>query len=137
MAELTVKVGNLVEAQRAINNILTASQPTPDNPMPKRIPATAAYWLQKAARVIMEESTQFEKARLALIERLGFEKSEDGTRFNIPPERAEEWSKEYLTLLDVETEVHLRKVALADVVNLELTPADMWALDWLIEAGDG
>lgn len=120
MAQLKITLKNVIESQQAIQNLL-----------PQKLSPRVAYWLAKASRVIMDEGKNFDAARLSLLDK-SFEKSEDGTRYDIPEDKRAGFQKEFDELLSTEIEVSLRQLTLDELKGVEISVLDMMTIEWLI-----
>ncbi len=89
-----------------------------------------AYVIGKNLRVVTEEFKEYDSARIALLKELGT--LEEGTNRYELGDNQDEFEHRHQELIETEIEVNLRTLTLAEADHLELTPADMLRIDWMI-----
>jgi hypothetical protein len=117
-----MKLGQVVSSISALNNLAS-----------EKMKAKQAY---RVSRVLMEANghlDSFNSARDKAIEKYG-EKNDDG---NIAVDQKSKGFKKFTdelnALFDEEIEMKFNKIKLKEIGNLEVSVADMVALDWLID----
>ena len=100
------------------------------NPTPK-----ACYWFGKMARLFSEEVKHVEEMRTMLIEELGIENEETGTKY-IPREEEEimaDFLNKFGDVLAEEIDLPLRKIKVSEFGECPVTIGIMSAMDFMIE----
>lgn len=105
----------------------------------KQLKARCAYTVGKLMKQAENEITSFNEARADLIKKYG-EKDVNGElvtaengNVKIPNEVLADFNKEFKELLDTEIEINSNKIQMADLENVNFTPAEMAQLDEFIE----
>lgn len=111
---------------------LLIAQPVLQRLNNEKMPAKLAYAMAKNFRLVNQELEDFEKARTKMLED-NFEKSEDGSRFVIPPEREAEAQKMFDELINTEVDLKVYEIPSEWMTDqLMLTPGEAMAIEWLI-----
>ena len=115
-----MKLGKLKQADESLKKLLTAD-----------LPVQEAYKLSRVVARISEELTAAEKIRNDLVMKKYGVKKDD--KFAVPPEKLEEFYKEYNTLLDVEVDIPIVKIKLDSLNGAKLSAVDLHNLDFIFE----
>ena len=117
-----MKLGQVVSSVSALNNLAS-----------EKMKAKQAY---RISRVLMEANSHLESfngAREKAIEEYG-EKDDDGNMaIDQDSKNFKKFTDEINALLDEEVEMKFNKIKLKEISSLEVSVADMVALDWLID----
>jgi hypothetical protein len=108
-----------------------------------KIPARAGFILAQNLEMISKLAETYEKQRVKLVEEFA-EKDADGKPVTVPaengrtnikldPARVVEFNKQFEELLNVETELALKKIKLDDIGAVELTTGELANILWLID----
>lgn len=100
-------------------------------------PPLIAYRIQKNIRALEPDASAYEKARQELIRDKYGVKSSDvngGERYDVPPEKFEEFTGELKPLQDQELEIPILTIPLEAIV--QITPVELMALEWMFETGE-
>jgi hypothetical protein len=117
---MQVTLRNLLESKEALSRLV--AQPAPGK---------LAYRLAKVAKAVKAELDTYESARRPLCERLG-ELNEDKSAFEFKGDNAEAFKREHDELLAEETKLDVGHLNVDDLGNLQISGADLLALEWLI-----
>ena len=117
-----MRLGELVASFNALNNLSQG-----------KMKAKQAYRL---SRVLMEASSHYESfndIREKAVAKFG-KKNEDGN-YEVDPKSKDfkKFDAEMSALLDEEVDMKFDRIKLSEIGNIEVTVADMVALDWLID----
>lgn len=119
---MKIKLRDLVNSQTSLEKLGTS----------KTVPAKTKYAIGRIVGFVAEELKGYERVRIETCQKFGTV-SEDGLRFNIPPESRVEFDAELTELLDAEITTPIQQLKFFDVSNDEnLTALDYRALSWLI-----
>lgn len=110
---------------------MLANQMTWRELMARKMPAKVAYALAKNIRKIDTELELYSSTRTKLLGD-NWKKTEDGTKYDIPPEDEAKWQEMHKELLETEVTLDLHTIDFPQIENLEFTPAEMLALDFMI-----
>jgi hypothetical protein len=117
---MQVTLRTLLESRDALSRLI--AQPAPGK---------LAYRLAKVAKAVKGELETYESARRPLCERLG-ELNEERSAFEFKGDNAEAFKREHDELLAEEANLDLGHLSVDDLGNLEISGADLLALEWLI-----
>lgn len=93
----------------------------------------ASYDISKRLKVINDELEIFDKARIDKVKELsGGKLKEDGKSYDIAEEDLKKLNEELKDLLDKEIDINIAPINLADFGNVEIEPAHLLNLDFLI-----
>jgi hypothetical protein len=118
--QIELTLGALLNSQAALSSLAGL-----------RVPIQATFKLAKVAKAVNSELQTFEETRRGLCERLGKIRA-DKSEYEIPPENREEFEVEFKTLLDTPVELPGSPLRSAELGKVELSAADLLALEWLI-----
>lgn len=110
---------------------MIANQPVWRGLMGQKMPAKVAYALAKNVRKIETELALYNETRLKLLAE-NWPKSEDGSRFEIPSEDEAKWEVMLNDLVDVEVDLDAHMVDFGAFDSVDLTPAEVLALEFMI-----
>ena len=99
------------------------------------VKARIAFTLGKISRLIDPELKAYDEARVKLLKELGIVSDADPQRYELG-DNAEKFVAELNDLLAQEVEIDFRPVPFADIEKVEISAADVLALDWLITDGE-
>jgi len=120
---MNVKLGTLVEATQALNELGTA-----------KLPAKAAYRVAKAIEKIGGHVKTFESVRAETIKRYG-EEQENGN-FMVPQDKVQAFMDELNPLIDEDIELDIHPIDVEMLGDeLMMSPASMFQLSFLWETG--
>lgn len=88
----------------------------------------AAYWIGRAAKKIISEFKQLEKAREVLLKKYDAQKGKP-----LAPDREEDFKKEFDELLKEEIEISIDKIKFDQLREVKFSPKELSSLDWLVE----
>lgn len=105
----------------------------------KQLPVRSSYAIAKNIETINNELKIFEKEKMKIINEYA-EKDENGenkilnNRFVFKQDTEDECNKKYNELLDIETEINIRKININDLIdsNVNFTPSELVDLDFMI-----
>ena len=117
---MKLRLRELVIAQEALQRLLTLE-----------LPAAASFKIARAAKPVQAELQNYERQRVALVQRLGEDAGQGQTR--VLPERAVEFNEEMNALLDVDVELEIRKIDIDILGEATIRAADLMALWFLFE----
>ena len=111
-----------------------------------KVPARAAFVLAQNLKLIADLAQTYEKARSDLVVKYAHRNEAgelvrpvDSTgkvmedSMKVAPDKLTDYYRELQDLLEVETELNIKKVKLSDVGNVELSVGQMSQLLWLID----
>ena len=116
---MKITIEQMVNATGALNWLST-----------EKLPTNYSFMVKRLLRAIAPESQTYEQSRIETLEQYG-EKTEDGQRFDIPPENVVRFREAMTALLAVEIEVP--DTTIPSSIWEEIEPAYLMQLDWLIE----
>lgn len=123
MIETTL--GTLVQAEPALSRLAEA-----------RLPARVSYRVARLIRAVGVEVGHFSQEKTKLLKELGQPEGParpDGTQsFTVAPERAEEWVRRVTELAAVDVRIELTPIALTDLGDHAMSPADLLTLGPLV-----
>lgn len=99
--------------------------------MARKMPAKVAYALAKNVKKIEAELSLYNETRLKLLAE-NWPKSEDGAKFEIPPEDEEKWAQMLAELVDVEVDLDAHMVDFGAFESVDLSPNEVLALEFMI-----
>ena len=99
------------------------------------IPAKANFFLQKNIATISNAAQDIEKARLEIAKHYG-ELNEEKQAYDIPQDKLEDASKELNELFNIEQELEIKTFSIDALGNVELTPAQMQTMMFMISEED-
>lgn len=102
-------------------------------PSMRALPARVSYALVRNTNTLRSIVEDIEKVRYDIVTRYGTQDEEDATKFMIAPENIEIAQKELTSLETTETHVDLVSLDIKDFDGIELTPAEMDALMFMLE----
>jgi hypothetical protein len=98
-----------------------------------KLAAKPAYTLAKFLRKAGNHVEDFDKARLALLKQYG-EPAEDGQSYIFPDDdKRTEYNKQVETLLVEEVEIEVNPVCLSDLKHVDVSPASIAPVLFLIQ----
>lgn len=105
----------------------------------RSLPIKASYAISKNLLKLEKEVEAYNLEREKLLNKYA-EKDEAGQRKvnengNVPikKEHIEDWNREITELLDIEVEINIHKFDLAVLDNIEISPQELMAIDFMIE----
>lgn len=96
------------------------------------IPAKANFFLQKNIASLSAATQEIEQARLNIAKQYGI-LDETNEQYKIPAEKIEDANNELNELFRIEQELDIKTFSISDLGNIELTPAQMQAIMFMIE----
>jgi hypothetical protein len=117
---MQVTLRSLLESSDALSRLI--AQPAPGK---------LAYRLAKVAKAVKAELETYESARRPLCARLG-KLNEDRSAYEFEGENKEAFKREHDELLAVEANLDVGHLSVDDIGNLQISGADLLALEWLI-----
>lgn len=97
------------------------------------LPIKINFYLQKNKKTLMDLAMDVEQARTSVAQKYGT-LTEDGTKFEIPPEHIETVSKELTELFSLEQDVQIYTVNIDSFSDdLTITTAQMEAIMFMID----
>ena len=97
-----------------------------------KMPVRINFYLQKNIQLIRQAAEEIEMARLNIAASFGTP-NEEGTGYNIAPDKIAEVNKELNDLFNLEQELNLHIFKLSDFDNIELTFQELSAIMFMIE----
>lgn len=94
--------------------------------------AKVAYRLSKIVRKVDQELQDFEKARVALVEKYARDVDEDGNK-TVPPENISMFVKEVEELLNLEVDLDIPLIPLSWLEDVQLTTEQMILIEFAID----
>lgn len=98
----------------------------------KYIPVKANFTLQKNAGVLAAAAQEVEKSRLEVAQHYGTLNEEAG-RYDIPADKIVEVQTELDNLFAIEQDLPIKTLSIEAFGNVELTPAQMQAIMFMID----
>lgn len=125
---MKIQLGKIVNSKDALGRLLG-----------EKFPVKTAYIIQKNFRAVESELKSYEEQRSKLIvEKYGVQEinaeGEKTESWKVPDDRMISFSREMSELFSVELELPLMKVKLPD--TCEISPSDIYLLDWMIDFDD-
>lgn len=125
---MKIQLGKVVNSKDALGRLLT-----------EKFPVKTAYIIQKNFRAVESELKSYEEQRSKLIvEKYGVQEinaeGEKTESWKVPDDRMVSFSREMSELFSVELELSLSKVKLPE--TCEISPSDIYLLDWMIDFED-
>jgi hypothetical protein len=117
---MKITVGELKIAIEALHKLITV-------PLPIKV----SYYLSKTVKVIEEELSHLENARIKLVEKYG-EKNEKGET-NVILDNYPKFYEELRQILAEEVDINIRPIKLSDIIDVKLSTIDILALGQLLE----
>jgi hypothetical protein len=117
---MKITVGELKIAIEALHKLITV-------PLPIKV----SYYLSKTVKVIGEELSHLENARIKLVEKYG-EKNEKGET-NVILDNYPKFYEELRQILAEEVDINIRPIKLSDIIDVKLSTIDILALGQLLE----
>ena len=96
------------------------------------IPAKVNFYLQKNMNKIATAAQEVEQARLEVAKQYGV-LAEDGSGYSIPEDRIPQANQELNDLFSIEQELEIKTFSIEDLGSVELTPAQMQAIMFMID----
>lgn len=97
-----------------------------------KLPVRINFFLQKNIQIIQNLAQEIETARLEIARHFG-ELNEEGTTYNISPEKMTAAQQELTDLFNLEQEVNIHIFGLDDFDGIELTTQQLSAIMFMIE----
>lgn len=97
-----------------------------------KMPVRIGFYLQKNIQQIQQAFEYIDQSRLNIGARFGV-LNEQGTGYDIPPEKLNEANRELNTLFELEQEINIHKFKLEDFEGIDLTFQEMSAIMFMIE----
>lgn len=97
-----------------------------------RLPVRANFFLQKNIKTLRELMLEIERERITIGKKYGVF-DPDTESYQIPEENREEVRREMDALYDIEQEVEIRTVSIADFGECNLTTGQMEAILFMVE----
>lgn len=97
-----------------------------------KLPVRINFFLQKNIQEIQRLAQEIDAARISVAKEFG-ELNEEGSAYNIPPEKMEAAQKELNDLFALEQNANIHIFKLDDFDNIELTPQQLSAIIFMIE----
>ena len=113
-------LGILKQSEQALSKLMNAN-----------LDIKTAYTLGRIANKIGQELKSTENLRIKLVEKYG--DKDDKGKHVVPEDKKEEFWAEYSELLEVEVELNFNKITLEKLAKVNMTPADMVYINYLIE----
>src|SRR5258705_13651680 len=117
---MQVTLRNLLESSAALSRLIA-------HPASGKL----AYRLAKVAKAVKAELETYESASRPMCERLG-ELNEERSAFEFKGENAEAFKREHDELLAEEANLDVGHLTVDDLGSLQISGADLLALEWLI-----
>ncbi len=117
-----MKLGQIVSSISALSNLAS-----------EKMKAKPAY---RISRVLMEANSHldsFNSARDKAIEKYGKKNDDGNIAIDQDSKNFKKFTDEINALVDEEVEMKFNKIKLKEISSLEVSVADMVALDWLID----
>lgn len=118
---MKMKLTNLVNSLQVINKILNSD----------KLPIRDAYRLSKSIQKIQEELQNFDKFRIELIKKYGYETG-DGN-YQIKSEFENNFRQEIDELLNTEVEIGVSPITLESLSKVNLSAIELSLIDHIIE----
>ena len=114
---MKVKIGTIVSTAEPITRLMT-----------EKMAISVAFKLKQTLALLQEQIKTYDETRVELINKHG----KDG---EIKPESKNfnKFVNEMEELLATEVKLDVEKISQSDLNKIEITPADLMALEWLIE----
>ena len=96
------------------------------------LPVKINFFLQKNIQVVMKAGQEIEEARINIAKTFGT-LNEDGSAYNIAPEKMSIAQRELNDLFNLEQDLNIHMFKLDDFDNIELTCDQMSAIMFMIE----
>jgi len=116
---MNVQVGKVVASVEALQRLVA-----------EKVPALTAFKLARITRQVETVIGDFEKARIGLVKQYG-EPQEDGSA-TVKPENIPAFQAEFSQLIESEVALEFEPVKLESLGDIQLTTADMLALDYML-----
>lgn len=98
------------------------------------MPIAACFSIEKNKATLRSLGEEVEKTRYQIIQRYG--EVEEGGDFKVPENKIAEANEELFALLSIEQEVKIYTFKIEELKNVELTPAQMKAIMFMIDEGE-
>ena len=115
-----MKLRDLVVAREALGRFLALE-----------LPAATAFKIARATRPVQAELQNYERQRVALVQRLGEDAGQG--QIMVLPEKSAEFNEEMNALLDVDVELEIRKIDIGIFGETNIRAADLMVLWFLFE----
>ena len=102
------------------------------NEMTVYIPAKANFFIQKNVVLVRAAASEIEQTRMRIAQQYG-ELDEEKNAYYVSPENLDAANKEMAELFSIEQELDIKKISIEDLGNVELTPAQMQSLMFMID----
>ena len=96
------------------------------------IPIKANFFIQKNFDTLSKRMKEIEQMYMIICKKYGQVNEEDGN-VQVPPEKKEVFLQEYENLFSIEQDLDIKTIKLEDLGDIELTPAQMQAIMFMIE----
>lgn len=114
-----------------IYNIVTAYKEVFQN-FNQYLPVKVNFYLQKNMNVLAAAAQEVEQARLEVAKQYGI-LAEDGSGYSIPEDRIPQANQELNDLFSIEQELEIKTFSIEDFGSVELTPAQMQVIMFMID----
>lgn len=104
----------------------------------KQLPVKVSYSIAKNISKIESELKIYNKQKDKLIEKYA-EKDDKGEfiaengGIKLKEGTKKDWDKDLKELLDIENEIEIRKFKFDEIANIQISPAELQAIDYMIE----
>lgn len=116
----------------AMSGILTSLQENFNNDAMLILPIKVNYAIQRNLKKISEYYETFEESKIAIGKKYG-ELIPESNSYKIPPENMAIASKELENLANMEENIDIKKISLADLEDIKLSSKQMASLLFMIE----
>ncbi len=110
---------------------LLSAQPALEKISQSKMPGKLAYTISRNLRLVVQELTDYDRARINLLSQYGT-LNEEKNIYELNGNK-EIFEGEMAELLKTEVHIALHKINLANLDSLELTPGECLLLDWMID----
>lgn len=117
---MKITLGELQVAIEALNKIINVS-----------LSIKVSYYLSKTIKVINEELSHLEKARIKLVEQYGTKNEKEEVR--VTQENFPKFHEEFRQLLSEEVDINIKTIKLSEILDVKLSTMDILALGKLLE----
>lgn len=96
------------------------------------MPSATAFRISMAVKAVQPHLEAFEEARTKMIEKYGTD-GENGKEMKEDNKNWEKFVNEYNSLVNEEVDIKIKKVKASALSKVEIKPAHLMSLEWLIE----
>jgi hypothetical protein len=121
-SEMETKLSAIVGASEALSNLAV-----------QKMPALAAYRVQKLIRACKAEYETYSKVRNDLIQKYGVEREKEPGFYDVPDENKAEYTRETKELLDMNVEIAVSPIKLSELKDVNISPVDLTILEFALE----